>query len=222
MFKKCLTSLAFGILVSTSAMAETIYVSDIQFIAIREGQGNNTKAVERGLKSGTPLVVLDRSNSYTKVRTPKGNEGWVANYFLSDNRVSRDQLVRLESKLTEAAETKLNAEEALDEEKAKVANLVTQVEQLNSERSSLQTQLSEVNELAQKARAIVAANEESAYKIESLQHQLDSAQNENQMLKSSKEQRWFMIGATTIIIGVLAGLILPNTRKKKASTGSWS
>ncbi|ADZ91558.1 TIGR04211 family SH3 domain-containing protein [Marinomonas mediterranea] len=222
MFKKCLTSLAFGVLMSTSVMAETVYVSDIQFIAIREGQSNNTRAVERGLKSGTPLVVLDKSSGYTKVRTPQGNEGWAADYFLSENRVSRDQLVRLETKLTEAAEAKLNAEEALDEEKAKTTDLVNQVQQLNSERSSLQNQLNEINELAQKARSIVEANEESAYKIESLQQQLNAIQGENQMLKSSKEQRWFIIGATTIIIGVLAGLVLPATRKKKTSTGSWS
>ena len=86
MLKQILFGLTASFSVILSAQAETVYVSDIQFVAIREGLSNDTRATERGIKSGTPLTVLQRRNDYVKVRTPDGNEGWLPNYFISEDR----------------------------------------------------------------------------------------------------------------------------------------
>ncbi|MEC8482653.1 MAG: peptide-binding protein, partial [Pseudomonadota bacterium] len=82
-------------------------------------------------------------------------------------------------------------------------------------------QLSDVSELAQQAKQIVSANQESDYKIESLQQQVDTLVTQNNELSSSMEQRWFMIGAGTLLLGGVFGLLFPMTRKKKVSSSSW-
>lgn len=212
---------SFSIALSAQAQAETVYVSDIQFVAIRAGLDNNTRAMERGIKSGTPLTVLDRRNGYTKVRTPSGNEGWLPDYFISEDRVSRDQLVYLQDQLTKAKEAKLAAEETLQQTKNANSELVNSVNSLTSQKQELEKQLNDVSELAQRAKEIVSANDESDYKIQSLQQQVDSLVAQNEELSSSIEQRWFMIGAGTLLIGGIIGLIFPMTRRKKVSSSSW-
>ncbi|MBJ7549472.1 TIGR04211 family SH3 domain-containing protein [Marinomonas ostreistagni] len=221
MLKQILFGLTASFSVITSAYAETVYVSDIQFVAIREGLSNDTRATERGIKSGTPLTVLDRRNDYIKVRTPDGNEGWLPNYFISEDRVSRDELVYLQNQLTKAKESQIAAEETLQETKNTNDELVNSVEMLTTQKQALEKQLNDVSELAQKAKAIVSANQESDYKIESLQQQVDTLVAQNDELSSSIEQRWFMIGAGTLLLGGVFGLLFPMTRKKKVSSSSW-
>ncbi|WP_418138795.1 TIGR04211 family SH3 domain-containing protein [Marinomonas sp. RS-M-Aa-14] len=114
MSKKRITGLIVGLLLSATAHSATVYVSDIQFVAIREGLDNNTRAVERGLKSGTPLEVLEQSEGYTKVRTPSGNEGWVADYFLSENIITRDQLDVIQASLDKSIASREEIVKALN------------------------------------------------------------------------------------------------------------
>ncbi|WP_338040650.1 TIGR04211 family SH3 domain-containing protein [Marinomonas ostreistagni] len=221
MFKHFLYGITASFCILTSAYAETVYVSDIQFVAIREGMSNSTRATERGIKSGTPLTVLERRDSYIKVRTPEGNEGWLPDYFISQDRVSRDQLVYLQQQLTQAKEAEAEAEEALNQRQQTNNELTQSVESLTSQREALEEQLADVSELAQKANAIVSANEESHYQIQSLQQQVDNLQQQNDKLSSSIEQRWFMIGAGTLLLGGILGLVFPLSRKKKVSSSSW-
>lgn len=221
MLKQILFGLTASFSVILSAQAETVYVSDIQFVAIREGLSNDTRATERGIKSGTPLTVLQRRNDYVKVRTPDGNEGWLPNYFISEDRVSRDQLVYLQNQLTQAKEAKVDAQDVLQETKDTNSELISSVESLTSQKQALEQQLMDVSVLAQQAKEIVSANQESDYKIKSLQQQVDTLTMQNEELSSSIEQRWFLIGAGTLIAGGILGLLFPMTRKKKISSSSW-
>ncbi|MCO4785932.1 TIGR04211 family SH3 domain-containing protein [Marinomonas atlantica] len=221
MLKQILFGLTASFSVILSAQAETVYVSDIQFVAIREGLSNDTRATERGIKSGTPLTVLQRRNDYVKVRTPSGNQGWLPNYFISEDRVSRDQLVYLQNQLTQAKEAKVDAQDVLQETKDTNSELISSVESLTSQKQALEQQLMDVSVLAQQAKEIVSANQESDYKIKSLQQQVDTLAMQNEELSSSIEQRWFLIGAGTLIAGGILGLLFPMTRKKKVSSSSW-
>ncbi|RDL45862.1 TIGR04211 family SH3 domain-containing protein [Marinomonas piezotolerans] len=221
MLKHLLFGFTASLSIALSAHAETVYVSDIQFVAIREGLSNSTRATERGIKSGTPLTVLERRDSYTKVRTPEGNVGWLPDYFVSEDRVSRDQLVYLENQLTQAKEANIAAQEALQTTKDTNDELIASVNELTTQKAALEQRLEDVSELAQKAKAIVSANESSDYKIKSLQQQVTNLTAQNDQLSSSTEQRWFMIGAGTLIIGGVFGLLFPMTRRKKAPTSSW-
>lgn len=221
MFKHFLYGITASFCILSSAYAETVYVSDIQFVAIRDGMSNSTRATERGIKSGTPLTVLERRDSYIKVRTPEGNEGWLPDYFISEDRVSRDKLVYLEDQLTKAKETQAQVRKKFESSQQTNAELSQSVESLTKQREALEEQLKDVSKLAQKANAIVSANEESHYQIQSLQQQVDNLVQQNEQLSSSTEQRWFMIGAGTLLLGGILGLVFPLSRKKKVSSSSW-
>ncbi|NVK73162.1 TIGR04211 family SH3 domain-containing protein [Marinomonas sp. CT5] len=222
MSKKRITSLIVGVLLSATAHSATVYISDIQFVAIREGLDNSTRAVERGLKSGTPLEVLEQSNGFTKVRTPSGNEGWVADYFLSEDMVSRDQLENLQSRLDQSTEKRSEMASVLKVNQQKIQELNQANLSLEDENESLKQQLVEAAELSKKAQAIVSQNKDVSYQIESLKQRADKAIALSEKLQNTTKQKWFMIGAATLLGGLALGIILPMLRRKKAGSGSWS
>lgn len=221
MSKKSITCLLAGLLLSSVAQATTVYVSDIQFVAIREGQDNNTRAVERGIKSGTPLEVLDQQNGYTKVRTPSGNEGWIADYFLSDNMVTRDQVINLQTQLTALTDSKNKANQALQASQQQVSDLNSKVSALENDKTALEQKIQQNQTLTNKAKNIVAQNQDVAYQIDSLKKQLSVAEALANQKTDSTKQKWFAIGAGTLLGGLILGLLIPMARRKKTSSGSW-
>lgn len=220
MFKKRIISLIVSALLSTTAHSATVYVSDIQFVAIREGLDNSTRAVERGLKSGTPLEIVEQGNGYTKVRTPSGNEGWVADYYLSESAVTRDQLNTLQTRITKATENNNNISESLKISEQKIQELNSLNSSLQDENNALKRQIESDVQLSEKAQEIVIQNEDVSYQIESLKQQANTALAQAKKLQDTTEQKWFMIGATTLFGGLLLGTLIPMIRRKK--NGSWS
>ena len=221
MSRKCVTSLLAGLLLSTSVYAETVYVSDIQFVAIREGLDNSTRAVERGLKSGTPLEILERSEGYSKVRTPSGNEGWVADYFLSEDTVTRDKMSALQSQVNRVTESRNDIANTLKASQQKIQELIQENTQLKNNNSALEQELSDLAEISEKAKEIVSKNETISYEMASLRQRTDAAVTQANQLQKSNDQRWFIIGAGTLFGGLFLGILLPSLRRKKAGTGSW-
>ncbi|MBJ7554723.1 TIGR04211 family SH3 domain-containing protein [Marinomonas spartinae] len=221
MSKKNITCLLVGLLLSAVAQATTVYVSDVQFVAIRQGQDNNSPAVERGIKSGTPLQVLEKSNGYTKVKTPSGNVGWVADYFLSDDQVTREQVIQLQEQLTKLSQSKVDLNKQYDESQQNVAALTTQVSNLEKDKAQLTQQLASMKALTDKAKTIVEKNDNVAYQIDTLKQQLAAAKAQAKDKGDSNQQKWFAIGAGTLLGGVLIGILIPLTRRKKTSSGTW-
>lgn len=222
MSKKRITGLIVGALLSATAHSATVYISDIQFVAIREGLDNSTRAVERGLKSGTPLEVIDQNDGYTKVRTPSGNEGWVADYFLSEDMVTRDQLEALQTRLSRNTESRTELANTLKISQQKIQELNGTNSNLQDENDSLKQQLQDAAELSEKAQAIVSQNEDVSYQIATLKQQASTAIAQAEKLQDTTEQKWFMIGGATLLGGLLLGILLPMLRRKKSGTGSWS
>lgn len=76
-----------------AAAAETIYVNDQLRLGVRPepGKGSTLEVV----LTGTPLQVLEREGNYIKVRTEKGNEGWVAKIYTSEELPAAQQLAAL-------------------------------------------------------------------------------------------------------------------------------
>jgi SH3 domain protein len=219
--KKRITGLIVGLLLSATAHSATVYISDIQFVAIREGLDNNTRAVERGLKSGTPLEVLEQSEGYTKVRTPSGNEGWVADYFLSDNIITRDQLDAMQTELDKSAASREEIAKSLNLSQGKIQELNNLNNTLKEENNALKQQLQEAVNLTKKAQVIVSQNNDASYQLESLKQQADAAIAQSEKLQDTTQQQWFIIGAATLFGGLLLGTLLPMLRRKKNSSGSW-
>ena len=82
--------LALSLVLVTTAIAETRYVSDRLEIQMRTGKGTQFRIL-RMLPSGAALEVLktDKESGYTRVRAPGGVEGWVLSRLLMKGQAAR-------------------------------------------------------------------------------------------------------------------------------------
>ncbi|MCW8357412.1 hypothetical protein N5P32_16470 [Marinomonas pontica] len=69
---------------------------------------------------------------------------------------------------------------------------------------------------------MVSQNDDVGYQIESLKQQAAAAVAKSKELQDTTQQKWFMLGASTLFGGLLLGILAPMLRRKKTGTGSWS
>ena len=68
----------------TANAQDTQYISDIVLVPVRSGAGSEFRIVNRGLPSGTPLLVYGQSDDgeWTEVETRGGTRGWIPTQYL--------------------------------------------------------------------------------------------------------------------------------------------
>ena len=116
-----------------AALAETVYVSERQFVNLR-GDFVDPAIVVKRLESGTPLEVLERSDPLMRVRDPQGAEGWIEPRLTSTTPPQKLRVATLEKELSQ-----LKATLAAEQQKLKTAEgqLSSQKEKLANTREKL-------------------------------------------------------------------------------------
>jgi len=181
-----------------TAEAERRYVSDRLIITLREAP-NSDGRVLRTLTTGAPVEVLEESGRYLRVQTEAGEEGWVAEQYVTAETPKpiiiaqlKDEMNRLREKIKEydGAENPF-----LDKLKA-------------AEQSYLQ----KVKELEQNAAKLVDERNELKASNAGLNAELRNLQKQTETLRGSGKLRWFLAGAAVFCLGLIAGQV---SRRKK-------
>jgi len=203
--------------------AATLYVTDSLEITLRTGESNRYRII-RMLPSGTPLEVLsvNKATDYARVRTEDGTVGYVLERELQDEPAARVRILELEQRLAE-----LMAEpEALT---AKLAALQTEharidadFQALQREKQRLEEELATIRHASANILDITSDRERLRIQVSELTRERADLQQANRDLSNQTNQRWFMIGAGVILVGVLIGLLLPHLRfRRRSSWGSF-
>jgi len=217
--KNALLLVSIFLVLTGTAAAETRYISDRLEITMRSGKGTKY-GITRMLRSGTPIEVLeiDKSSGYSHVRTKSGKEGWVLSRFLMKGRAARELLTTAEKDL---AELELENNKMI----ANIATLTQEKNELEKNLAALDGQtrnvsqeLSEIKRTASSALALDSENKSLKGRVVSLERQMQTLHQENESLKDRTARDWFMVGAAVVLLGIIAGLIIPRIRFRKKST----
>src|SRR5690606_30432912 len=186
--------------------ARTVWVDDQLYLPVRSGAGTQFRIIENAVPSGTPLEVLETGESYTKVRTPKGTEGWVSTQYLSNTPIARDQLTRATRELEKAKED--------------VSSLRQQLASVTEERDNLQNA---ENNLSNQAGNLQEErrNRELREENQKLRNDLEVLTAENERLEASKESDFMLLGAGLVLGGVLLALLIPMLKPTR-KTDNWA
>lgn len=215
--------LAFSLLlmaVSASAV-EKRYVTDTLWLQLRSGPSQEFRIL-KALPSGEHLIFLeeDEDSGYTRVKTDKDLEGWVLTRFLEMEPVAKEKLILANRELD-----KVKAE--LDTTKAQKDEYKSEVEKLKSERSGLgrentdlEKELERIKTISSNALALDEKVKKLTQRNQELEIQVEALTAENTQLSDNRQQTYILYGGALVIIGILAGLILPNIRPKRSS--GWS
>lgn len=206
-------------LMTSLSLAEDLYISDKLLVPVRKGQGNQFAILHKGLPSGTRVTLIERDESWTKIRTNGGITGWVRNQYLLENPTASVSIVSVREDL--AAAQALNKQVRAENNKLSL-DLKETKEALNT---ALQTSSNTNNELAT-LKEISGSAIQSYEQVQTLAKEIQLLQTENDVLIAEKERleqsertRFFLYGALAVLLGVLIAVILPKLRVSKRNDG---
>jgi len=219
-----------SIMLVPHAAADTRYVGDQLIITLRQGKSTKHKILKT-LKTGTPLEVLEEDESYLKVRTTDGIEGYVLRQYISSNppqtqRVEELEMLNssLQKKISSLQEDKSNleiqlknAQENYKHEFSAISSSHADIEQnleqaLENERimrekyDTLLAQTENVVEIAAERDQLLQNNQK-------LEAEVAALVKKNDKLADSRMIKWFLGGGGVFFFGWIIGKI---SRKKRS------
>lgn len=216
--------LTFVFLTSTSLLAAPAYVSDDLEIMVRSGKSPGHRIIAT-LKSGQKINVLerDRESGYSRVKLSPTREGWVLSRLLSKNPSAKTRVEKAEATLASLkAKFKTSSEKLtlLGEQNGSLGSESGELKKLNTD---LSRELNSLKETASNAVQILEERNQLQQRVITMERELESVKRENDTLKSSDAQDWFLVGAGVLLFGILLGFILPKLgwRKKPSWQSSF-
>lgn len=215
----CCLLLAFT---ASSAFAETVYVDDTLYAPIRSGEGTQYRILHSGVRSGTPLELVERSESgYSRVRTPDGIEGWMVSRYLTDTPIARE---RLESANRQLAQAKEN----LSSLRSQLETVTEERDQLRSSENNLEARAGRLSQELQEIKTVAAdslnlnrRNEELRNENQKLRNELEVLTAEKERLEANTDSDFMLIGAGLVLLGIILALIVP-ALKPTRKTDNWA
>lgn len=210
-------ALALCLCLSVPATA-ALYVTDQLEITLRSGAGLDYKIL-RMLPSGTSLETLEDKEGWSRVRTPKGDEGWVITRYLTSEPPKGPRLEaalrELEAQRAETARQKTELEAARadrDRNGAEARQLQGRLEAVEKELQSWKRVNADVMALKERAETLQVSQEGS-------QAEMDRLRTDNQSLKARETFYWFFSGVVVLLLGWVLGYVYASSRQKaKASS----
>lgn len=213
------TLIAF-LLVSQTATAATLYISDQLTVPLRSGPSGAHRILHKGLPSGTELelISVDEAAGFTQIRTNRGTEGWIRSQYLVSEPIAKARLAGAQRALSQA-----RAE--LAEEQAKVAELTRSTREQGSTNTTsqrriadLEAELKEIKRISTGAIEEHAANQKLIEVNARLKDELDDLAENRARLEDNAENEAIMIGAVLVILGLLAGVLI----KARPQRSAWN
>jgi len=115
------------------ARAETLYVTDRILLGMHQ-EANETSPVIKTITSGTATVVLERNESFIKIKLTDGTEGWVSKNFLKKEKPATAALDVISVKLKKEQQ---NSKKLVDELASKEREIQIHRDELSNAKSSI-------------------------------------------------------------------------------------
>ncbi|WP_166265418.1 TIGR04211 family SH3 domain-containing protein [Marinobacter caseinilyticus] len=205
--------IALLILTASAALpvyAETAYIDDTLFAPIRSGEGTQYRILHNGLRSGTPVELLERSESgYSRVRTRDGIEGWIVSRFLSDQPIARDRLVATSKELERTKSQLSEVREQLQGLQSERDQLASSEQTLESRSETLARELEKVKTISANALTLDRRNRELQEANQKLRNDVEVLTAERERLESNSERDFMLLSAGLVLLGVFLAVVVP-------------
>lgn len=205
----------FGI--TQQGWADKAYVTDSFEITLRTGPSNENRIIAM-LFSGRPLDVLGTQGEWSQVKVlDDGKEGWVISRYLVTRlpwevqaRKLKEDLVSLNGKLN-------RVQKEFADESQQRQGFAAEIKRKTEELEALSKEYLELKKGAEGYLSLKTLYEAAEKNMKTAQAELSKLTAENENLKSSQHNRWFLSGALVLLCGLLIGGIAGRQQKKRRS-----
>jgi SH3 domain protein len=202
------------------AQAETLYVTDKLELVLRKDASNEAQII-KSLPVGTPLTNIGKKSKsgFIRVRLSNGIEGYILTRHTQKEPPEQSPSASL-GKDAQALQAENNALKAeLKVAKDAIAPGTTLEKSLALERDKLSQQLIELEKSASGIIELKNERDELQERVVNAERELEQYKRENQSLKDTSNQDWFLYGGMLTFISVILGSILPKLGWRRKS--SW-
>lgn len=205
------------VLFSAQALAQeaTRYISEELEVGVRTGKTLQNRIIRTARGGEQVTVVQQDTDGYSLVRFANGTEGWILTRYLQNQPHSRDRLAEVEAELAEIRS-------GSDDQASRVAQLLDERRVLESERDSLQsrietleTELTELRDVASRPQEIRAQNAQLREALLETQNSADDFRRQVEVLRGDNQRKWFMTGALVTVGSLIFGILLTRLPRRR-------
>ena len=222
-----LIALVTAVLIATapqSVAQETQYISDMVLVPVRSGPGTDYRIVNRGLPSGTALLVYDLSDDgeWTEIETRGGTRGWIPTQYLQKEPPAGLLINDLRLELEQVRGERDRLVSQLNQSSTEVTEADETIVELNTTLESTQAELTEVKRVSAAALDLDLMNQQLVAELESERSEADLLRLENVRLRERIANNQILDGALAVLLGVILAVVAPRLWPKKKRQDGWS
>lgn len=222
-----LTALVTAVLIATapqSVAQETQYISDMVLVPVRSGAGTDYRIVNRGLPSGTALLLYDLSDDgeWTEIETRGGTRGWIPTQYLQKEPPAGLLINDLRLELEQVRGERDRLVSQLNQSSTEVTEADETIVELNTTLESTQAELTEVKRVSAAALDLDLMNQQLVAELESERSEADLLRLENVRLRERIANNQILDGALAVLLGVILAVVAPRLWPKKKRQDGWS
>lgn len=206
------------------AAQETQYVSDKVLVPVRSGAGNDFRIINRGIPSGTALMVLGESEDgdWVEIETPGGTRGWVPRQYLQADPPAGLLINDLRMELEQVRGERDRLLSQLNQSSSEVDEADDVIVDLQADLEQTVTELNEIKRVSSAALELDALNQQLVAELESERSEGDLLRLENVRLRERIGNNQMLDGALAVLLGVILAVITPRLWPKRKRQDGWS
>lgn len=203
-----------------AAQATTVYVTDNVNLSLRSEENSHSKVVKL-LPTGTPLAVIKENSAtgFAQVRLDDGTEGYIPIRNTMKELPSRVQLETITKNLAAMQSENAALKAELSTLRDSITPGTTLEQSLATERDQLSRELNELKKASSNIIELKNERDQLQERVVNVERDLEQFKLENQSLKDSTKQDWFLYGGLLSIFSVILGFVLPKLSWRRKS--SW-
>lgn len=203
---------------------ETQYISDMVLVPVRSGAGANYRIVNRGLPSGTALLVFSQSDDgeWAEIETRGGTRGWIPTQYLQKDPPAGLLINDLRLELEQVRGERDRVVSQLNQSSTEATEADETIIELQSTLDSTQAELTEVKRVSAAALDLDLLNQQLVAELESERSDADLLRLENVRLRERIANNQILDGALAVLLGVILAIVAPRLWPKKKRQDGWS
>lgn len=222
--KKILVLLAL-LTYTTASYAEYRWVRDTLYVPLRSGMGNSFRILDKGLISGTRLTLIeitqDANDTWAKVKTEKGVEGWVRAQYLIDTPTAAQKLITADKKIAKLEKQNRELRDSLSGKSSSNKTLSSDLKAAQNQASDLAKQLEELKRISGDSIALYENHQKLMETHQLIQTELDITKADNERLRSNNDQQFILAGAAAVLLGVFLTWLIPKIFNRRRKYSEW-
>ena len=203
---------------------DTQYISDMVLVPVRSGAGSDYRIVNRGLPSGTALLIYGQSDDgeWTEVETRGGTRGWIPTQYLQEEPPAGLLINDMRLELEQVRGERDRVVSQLNQSSSEVNEADETIVSLNTRLESTEAELTEVKRVSAAALDLDLMNQQLVAELESERSDADLLRLENVRLRERIANNQIMDGALAVLLGVILAVVAPRLWPKKKRQDGWS